>query len=225
MKNQQVELDEKTLTSVLDEHVSELKEIKDFIKQQGQQLDQKNKLITEKQNDNAKLIASFEQKYQKIEVIAPKPDTAPMLLTLANGMMEIRKTVRELISQQFEKNRVLVLPEDKGKLYLKIKAKQIGLLAGAAIVFCFVCWFGFRYLYLNSQNSNFRKVWYWNYMHQDSTGRKRMDDELASYKLSGVNSQRTDSIDLFQKRQENVLRIKELQREADSLKTINPYSK
>jgi hypothetical protein len=225
MKNQQVELDEKTLTSVLDEHVSELKEIKDFMKQQGQQLDQKNKLITEKQNDNAKLIASFEQKYQRIEVVAPKPDTAPMLLTVGNGMMEIRKTVRELISQQFEKNRILVLPEDKGKFYLKIKAKQIGLLAGLTIVFCFVCWFGFRYLYLDSENSRFRKVWYWAYMHQDSIGRRRMNDNLDSFKQSGMNKQRSDSIGLFEKRQENVLRIKELQREADSLKTINPYSK
>jgi hypothetical protein len=225
MKNQQVELDEKTLTSVLDEHVSELKEIKDFMKQQGQQLDQKNKVITDKQNDNAKLVASFEQKYQKIEVAAPKLDTGPMLLTLANGMMEIRKTVRELISQQFEKNRVLVLPEDKGKLYLKIKAKQIGLLAGLAIVFCFVCWFGFRYLYLNSENSRFRKVWYWAYMHHDSIGRRRMNDDLDSFKQFGMNKERSDSIGLFEKRQQNVLRINELQREADSLKTINPYSK
>jgi hypothetical protein len=225
MKNQQVELDEKTLTSVLNEHVSELKEIKDFMKHQGQQLDQKNKLIIERQNYNAKLIAGFEQKYKKIEVIAPKADTGQILLTVANGMVQIRKTVNEQLNQQFEKNKVLVLPEDRGKLYLKIKAKQIGLLAGLAIVLCFICWFGFRYWYLNSKNSNFRKAWYWTYMHKDSIGRQQMSDELASFKLSDVNEQRSDSIQLFEKREENMLRIKELQQEADSLKTTNPYSK
>lgn len=225
MKNQQVELDEKTLTSVLDEHVSELKAIKDFIKQQGHQLDQKNKLITEKQNEQAKLIADFEQKYQKIEVIAPKPDTGPMLMTVANGMVQIKKVVSEQLSEQFKKNRVMVLPEDKGKFYLKIKAKQIGLLAGLAIVLCFISWAGFRYLYLNSKNSNFRKVWYWSYMHKDSIGRQRMDSELASYQLPQINKERTDSIELFQKRLENERYISELQQEADSLKKINPYAK
>ena len=62
-------------------------------------------------------------------------------------------------------------------------------------------------------------------MHQDSIERRRMNDDLDSFKQSGVNKERSDSIGLFEKRQENMLRIKELQREADSLKTINPYGK
>jgi hypothetical protein len=221
MKNQQVELDEKTLTSVLDEHVTELKEIKDFMKQQGQQLDQKNRLITDKQNENAKLIADFEQKYKNIQVIAPKADTAPVLIMLADGLVTIKEVVTRQINALLDKKNILVLPEDGGKRFSKVLSKRFAIMAAIILISSFIGLLGLRYWYLNSQNNNFHKIWYWTYIHKDSISRQRMNDELDSFKLPGVNRERSDSINAYEKQQKKEMRIRELQREADSLKTTN----
>ena len=47
-----------------------------------------------------------------------------------------------------------------------------------------------------------------------------MVNDLDSFKVADVNSYRTDSIERYQKGQETELRIKQLESEADSLKSL-----
>jgi|GEM_PF-5862060 len=47
-----------------------------------------------------------------------------------------------------------------------------------------------------------------------------MINDLDSFKVADINSYRTDSIKRYQKVQETELRIKQLERQADSLKTL-----
>ena len=88
----------------------------------------------------------------------------------------------------------------------------------------FICWFGFRYWYMNSENTRFRKSWYWNYIKLDKKGKQDMVNDLDSFKVSSINRYRTDSIERYQKGQETELRIKQLESEADSLKALKNQS-
>ena len=54
----------------------------------------------------------------------------------------------------------------------------------------------------------------------DKTGKLDMINDLDSFKVADINSYRTDSIKRYQKVQETELRIKQLERQADSLKTL-----
>ncbi len=51
-----------------------------------------------------------------------------------------------------------------------------------------------------------------------------MVNDLDSFKVADINSYRTDSIERYQKGQETELRIKQLEREADSLKALKNQS-
>ena len=160
--NEETPMDEKTLTSVLTDNVTEIKEIKDFIKEQQKQLDQRNELIAENDKQTQKLINSFEQKFQKIEVSVPAPSTLPISRIANEGMENIKTSVLQLLNTAFTKNRILVLPEDSGKGFLKTMAMRSMYLTVVAIVVGLVSWFGFRYWYMDSQNSRYRIAWYWN---------------------------------------------------------------
>ncbi len=218
--NEETPIDEKTLTSILTENVTEIKEIKDFIKEQQKQLDQKNALIAEMDNHTQKLISSFEQKYQKIEVTVPAPSTLPLSKIASDGMTATRTAVLEVLHELFSKNRVLVLPEDAGRSFLKTMAKRSMYLTTLAIIVGLVSWFGFRYWYKDSQNSRFRKAWYWNYLIADSIKRQRLQSQLDSLNVPAINEYRMDSIERYLKVQATELRIKQLEREADSLKAL-----
>ncbi|SDF85319.1 hypothetical protein SAMN05216464_1511, partial [Mucilaginibacter pineti] len=167
--NEETSIDEKTLTAILTENVAEIKEINDFIKEQQKHVDQKNELIAEKDKQTQKLISSFEQKYQKIEVTVPAPSTLPLSKIASDGMTATRTAVLQVLHELFSKNRILVLPEDAGKGFLKTMAKRGMYLTALAIIVGLVSWFGFHNWYKDSQNSRFRKAWYWNYLVADST--------------------------------------------------------
>jgi hypothetical protein len=83
-----------------------------------------------------------------------------------------------------------------------------------------ICILGFRYWYLNSENSLYRNSWYWNYLKQDKNGREEMDSDLSKFKVDSIKSFRTDSIQRYQKQQARELSILALEREADSLKLL-----
>jgi hypothetical protein len=218
--NEETPIDEITLTSVLNEHATDLKEIKNFIKEQQQQIDQKNALIAEKDNNTQKLIGSFERKYQKIEVTVPAPSTLPLSKIASDGMTATRTAVIQVLHELFSKNRILVLPEDGGLGFLKTMAKRSMYLTALAIVVGLVSWFGFRYWYKDSQNSRYRTAWYWNYLVADTTKRLKLQSQLDSLNVSAINSYRTDSIARYLEIQTTELRIKQLEREADSLKAL-----
>lgn len=219
--SEETSIDEKTLTSVLTDNVTEIKEIKDFIKEQQKQLDQKNELVAEKDKQTQKLISSFEQKYQKIEVSVPAPSTLPISKIASEGMENIKIAVMQLLNAAFTKNRILVLPEDGGKGFLGVMAKRSMYLTAIAIVIGLVSWFGFRYWYRDSQNSRYRTAWYWNYFIADSVKKQKLQNQLDSLNIPAVKSFRTDSIERYEETLATSLRIKQLERETDSLKTLN----
>ncbi|MGY4539874.1 hypothetical protein [Mucilaginibacter gilvus] len=218
--NDETPIDEITLTSVLNEHATDLKEIKNFIKEQQQQIDQKNALIAEKDDHTKKLISSFEQKYQKIEVTVPAPSILPISKIASEGMTTTRIAVIQVLNELFSKNRILVLPEDAGHGFLKIMAKRSMYLIALAIVVGLVSWFGFRSWYKDSLNTRYRTAWYWNYLIADSTKKQKLQNQLDSLNISAINGYRTDSIARYLEIQTTELRIKQLEREADSLKKM-----
>jgi len=103
--------------------------------------------------------------------------------------------------------------------------KRFMILTGVALSVCIICWFGFRYWYMNSENTRYRNSWYWNYIKLDKKGKQDMVNDLDSFKVADINNYRTDSIERYQKGQETELRIKQLEREADSLKASTSQSK
>jgi hypothetical protein len=218
--NEETPIDEITLTSVLNEHATDLKEIKNFIKEQQQQIDQKNALIAEKDKQTQTLLNSFEQKYQKIEVTAPAPSTLSISRIASEGVTATRSAVVQVIAEAFAKNRILVLPEDSGKGFLKTMAMRSMYLTAIAIAIGLIGWFGFRYSYEDNQNSRYRKAWYWNYLIADSIKKQLLQSQLDSLNVPAINSYRTDSIDRYLKVQATEMRIKELEREADSLREM-----
>ncbi|MHB8207442.1 hypothetical protein [Mucilaginibacter sp.] len=216
--NEETPIDEITLTSVLNEHATDLKEIKNFIKEQQQQIDQKNALIAEKDNRTQKLISSFEQKYQKIEVTVPAPSILPISKIASDSMTATRTAVIQILNEEFSKNRILVLPEDAGKGFLKTMAKRSMYLTALAIVVGLISLFGFHYWYKDSQNSRFRKAWYWNYLVADSIKKQKLQNQLDSLNVTAINQYRTDSIARYLETEATEIRIKQLEMEADSLK-------
>jgi hypothetical protein len=219
--NEETPIDEKTLTAVLTDNVTEIKEIKDFIKEQQKQLDQKNALIAEKDQQTQKLISSFEQKYQKIEVNVPPSSILPISKIASEGMTTTRIAVIQVLNELFSKNRILVLPEDSGKGFLKVIAKRSMYLSALAIIVGLVSWFGFRYWYIDSQNSRYRIAWYWNYFIADSVKKQKLQSQLDSLNISAINQYRTDSIERYHQAQATERQIKQLVREADSLKMFS----
>ncbi|MEO6524255.1 MAG: hypothetical protein ABIN91_21395 [Mucilaginibacter sp.] len=218
--NEEFPMDEKTLASVLNENVSEIKEIKDYIKEQQQQIGQQNQVILEKDKQTAVLINSFENKYQKLEVNVAAPSTLPITKIASEGIVGIKAAVMQGLADAFAKNRVLVLPADGGKGFISIMAKRVMYLSAIAIIVCSCSWFGFHYWYMDSQNSRYRKAWYWNYLIADSTKKQKLQNQLDSLNVPAINSYRTDSIERYVEIQTTELRIRQLEREADSLRKI-----
>jgi hypothetical protein len=216
----QFELDERTLKEMLAELFEQGEKIGGFMNTQKVQQQEKDKTITELSKQTLTLINSFETKYKNIQITAPKPDLLPLYKILSESLTTIKTGVLNHLNDILSKKRILVLPEDGGKSFLKIISKRFIILTGFALIVCF----GFRYWYLNSENSHFRKSWYWSYIKRDEKGKLEMINDLDSFKVSAINSYRTDSIERYQKEQATELRIKQLEREADSLKALKNQS-
>ncbi|HEY2583609.1 MAG TPA: hypothetical protein VGI43_17485, partial [Mucilaginibacter sp.] len=165
-------------------------------------------------------VEGFESKIDKIEITAPKSDLLPIHNIVADGYSTIKNAVQGQLNDLFAKNRVLVLPEDGVKGFLKIMRKRTMIFTSLAITITVICFFGFRYFYLNSENTRYRNSWYWNYLNQDKKGKEAMDNDLSRFKVDSINSFRTDSIERYRQQQATELRIKELETEADSLKAL-----
>jgi hypothetical protein len=213
-------LDEMTLTEVLREQAKDIKDIKDENRKLKQKIEERDQVIAQQKKQTENLVTDFETKFKNIQVNVPAIDTAPLQKETVKAYIEFRTAATKLLTEAFNKNRILVLPEDLGKFYFKMRLKQIGILGGLLLTIILCSWLGFRYLYLNSQNSTYNKVWYWDYIHKDTTGRKLMLDELQAFGQSDVNKARTDTIETFKQAGERKEKIKALHNEADSLEKI-----
>jgi hypothetical protein len=206
-------IDETNFNSVMEDFTKELQAIKEVVKVLPAKVDELNKKVD-----------GFKSKIENIQVTAPAPELLPIHNIVADGFTTIKNTVQRQLNELFTKNRILVLPEDGGKSFLKIMGKRSMYLTGIAIIACFFSWFGFRYWYMDSESTRFRNAWYWNYIKLDKKSKQDMVNDLDSFKVSSINSYRTDSIERYQKGQETELLIKQLESEADSLKALKKQS-
>jgi hypothetical protein len=206
-------INETNFNSVMEDFTKELQAVKEVVKVLPAKVDELNKKVD-----------GFKSKIENIQIIAPTPDLLPVHKIIADGFTTTKKSVQRQLADLFTKNRILVFPEDGGKGFFKIMGKRSMYLTGVAIIACFFSWFGFWYWYMNSENTRFRNAWYWNYIKLDKNGKQDMVNDLDSFKISNINSYRTDSIEMYQKGQETELRIRQLEREADSLKALKNQS-
>jgi len=207
-------INETNFNSVMEDFTKELQAVKEVVKVLPAKVDELNKKVD-----------GFKSKIENIQITAPAPELLPVHNIVADGFTTIKNTVQRQLNDLFTKNRILVLPEDGGNSFLKIMGKRFIILTGVALSVCIISWFGFRYWYMNSENTRYRNSWYWNYIKLDKKGKQDMVNDLDSFKVADINSYRTDSIERYQKGQETELRIKRLEREADSLKASTSQSK
>ena len=206
-------INETNFNSVMEDFTKELQAVKEVVK-----------VLPAKVDELTKKVDGFKSKVESIQVTAPAPELLPLHKIIADGFITTKNSVQHQLADLFTKNRILVLPEDGGKSFLKIMGKRFMYLTGIAIIACFLSWFGFRYWYMDSENTSFRNAWYWNYIKLDKKSKQDMVNDLDSFKVSTINSYRTDSIERYQKGQETDLLIKQLEREADSLKALKNQS-
>jgi hypothetical protein len=202
-------INETNFNSVMEDFTKELQAVKEVVK-----------VLPAKVDELTKKVDGFKNKVENIQVTAPTPELLPVHNIVADGFTTIKNAVQRQLNDLFTKNRILILPEDGGKSFLKIMGKRSMYLTGIAIIASFFSWFGFRYWYMDSENTRFRNAWYWNYIKLDKKSKQDMVNDLDSFKVADINSYRTDSIERYQKGQATELRIKLLEREADSLKSL-----
>jgi hypothetical protein len=202
-------IDETVFNSMMEDFTKELQAVKEVVKVLPAKVDK----LTNK-------VEGFESKIDKIEIMAPKLDLLPIHHIVADGYSTVKNAVHRQLNDLFAKNRVLVMPEDGVKGFLKIMRKRATIFTSLAITITLICFFGFRYFYLNSENMRYRNSWYWNYLKQDKKGKEDMDNDLGRFKVDSIKSFRTDSIERYRQQQATELRIKELETEADSLKAL-----
>jgi hypothetical protein len=202
-------IDESVFNSMMEDFIKELQAVKEVVKVLPAKVDK----LTNK-------VEGFENKINSIKVVAPKPDLLPVHDIVSDGYSSIKGAVRAQISDLFNKNRLFVLPEDGAKAFINIISKRAMILIGLVLTVSSICFIGFHYWYINSENTRFRNSWYWNYLQQDKKGKEEMDNDLSKFKVDSINSFRTDSIERYQRQQATELRIRELEREADSLKLL-----
>jgi hypothetical protein len=206
-------INETNFNSVMEDFTKELQAVKEVVK-----------VLPAKVEELTKKVDSFKSKVENIVVTAPAPELLPVHKIVAEGFTTVKNSVQRQLNDLFTKNRILVLPEDGGKSFLKIMRKRFMILTGLTLTVGFICWFGFRYWYMNTANTRYRKSWYWNYIKLDKKGKQDMVNDLDSFKVSSINSYRTDSIERYLKGQKTEARIKQLEREADSLKVLKIQS-
>jgi hypothetical protein len=198
---------EEHYNSVMEGFTTELQGLKNAIKPLPNKIEE----LTNRVN-------SFENKVKGIQLVAPKPDMAPVLTTFSEGYTAIKKSIREQILEAVFKKRVIILPEDGGRLLIKIWGKRFLILAGLITITCFFCWLSFHYHRLEKQNDLYRQAWYWRMVNQPEKGRQQMMEELNGFNSPDTAAIRKDSIDMYEQKQERQQRIIDLEREAERLK-------
>ncbi|MFD2146996.1 hypothetical protein [Mucilaginibacter antarcticus] len=181
-------INETNFNSVMEDFTKELQAVKEVVK-----------VLPAKVEELTKKVDGFKSKIENIQVTAPAPELLPVHKIIADGFTTTKNSVQRQLNDLFIKNRILVLPEDGGKSFLKIMGKRFMILTALALTIGFISRFGFRYWYMNSENTRYRKWWYWNYIKLDKNGKQEMFNDLDSFKVADISSYRTDSIERYQK--------------------------
>ncbi|MGF7080810.1 hypothetical protein [Mucilaginibacter sp. UYCu711] len=112
-------INETDFNSVMEDFTKELQAVKDVVK-----------VLPAKVDELTKKVEGFKSKIENIQVTAPAPELLPVYNIVADGFSTIKNAVQRQLADLFIKNRILVLPEDGGKGFLKIMGKRSMYLTG-----------------------------------------------------------------------------------------------
>lgn len=111
MSNQEMSMDEITLTEMLKEIFEHNKQVQEFIDLQKEKLEEKDKAISAYQQQTEILIESFNTKFSNIKVDAPKPDISGVNQALNNGLQIINQTIEKGPKPIVRQLRLTLFPE------------------------------------------------------------------------------------------------------------------
>jgi len=111
MSNQEMSMDEITLTEMLKEIFEHNKQAQEFIEMQKEKLEQNDKIISAYQQQTEILIESFNNKFSNIKVDAPKPDISGINQALNNGLQIINQAIEKGPKPIVRQFRLTLFPE------------------------------------------------------------------------------------------------------------------
>lgn len=115
-----MKLDETAATEVLKDILEELERTQKIVENLGVKLEERDKLIERLCHENQLLIAGFEEKCNRIEVKAPKPDLTDMNRELHVGLEQVITEVAKKPTPIIRQLRVLLFPEDNPEKFYKM---------------------------------------------------------------------------------------------------------
>ncbi|MBB5441084.1 hypothetical protein HDC92_004789 [Pedobacter sp. AK017] len=118
-------LDETTLTEVLKDVLEQQEKNQKVIQNLEIVLGERDQVIATLSDDNRKLIASFEEKYKKIEIKAPVPDLTPVHRELHAGMSNFVQVLEKKPMPIVRQFRFLFFPENNPEKFYRIVAGHI----------------------------------------------------------------------------------------------------
>jgi hypothetical protein len=138
MSNQEMSMDEITLTEMLKEIFEHNKQVQEFIDLQKEKLEEKDKTISAYQQQTEILIESFYTKFSNIKVDAPKPDISGVNQVLTNGLQIINQTIEKGPKPIVRQLRLTLFPEQiRNAEYYGIMLTRLilGILGLTALIF------------------------------------------------------------------------------------------
>jgi type I site-specific restriction endonuclease len=93
MSNQEMPMDDITLTEMLKEIFEHNKQMQEFMEVQKEKLDEKDRVIAASQNQVKLLVTNFDVKFGNIKVEAPKPDLTAVNQVLTSQLQIINQTI------------------------------------------------------------------------------------------------------------------------------------
>ena len=115
-----MKLDETAATEVLRDILEELGKTQKVVENLGVKLEERDKLIERLWKENEQLISGFEEKYNRIEVKAPKPDLTDMNRELHAGLANVTSEVAKRPASITRQFRVLFFPENNPEKFYKM---------------------------------------------------------------------------------------------------------
>jgi hypothetical protein len=138
MNDQEMSMDEITLTEMLKEIFEHNKQVQEFVEMQKEKLEEKDKIIAAYQQQTELLIENFNTKFSNIKVDAPNPDISGVNQVLTNGLQIINQTIDKGPKPVIRQLRLTLFPEQvRNAEYYGIMLTRLilGILGVMALIF------------------------------------------------------------------------------------------
>jgi hypothetical protein len=188
-------MEEEVLQQVLNEVLSELKELTKDQKMVNIALESYNTRINE-----------FQNSLENIKVDIPQLDLRELNKTIGNLMNELKEIIKNQPKQVLHEKRILFYPEGNGENFLKFIAARFlwGIIIIASIyVISFV---GFDKWKENSKNEKYRKAYLWILHEQSAKTQKYLIDNLLYFTNDSITSSRKEVIKQIENKIKNKAR-------------------